>query len=359
MNQQPGGEEPPLIEFLGMITFPTSFTYQDTIVGGLSALTYHPDRDVYYVLSDDRGRVNAPRFYTVTIDIGDGRLDEGDVTFTGVGFLRDTGGRAYSPGDLDPEGLALSPGETLYISSEGDTDERIDPFVQEYGLNGRWLSALPLPEKFLPTADGSGGVRDNLALESLTRSPAGILLYTAVENALQQDGPETGLDIPSPARILVYDLATGRPGGEYVYVVEPVPASPLPAGEISNGLVELIALDDAGTFLALERAYTAGVGNTIILYTIQLSGATDVSAVAALNAGDIAVDLAGIRPVGKQFLFDVGSVVDRVDNVEGMALGPLLPDGRQTLILVSDNNFNLVQQTQFILLALDPAFRPE
>jgi hypothetical protein len=280
-------------------------------------------------------------------------LAEGDVAFMGVGFLTDENGQPYAEGSLDPEGLTLTNSGTLFISSEGDTDELIDPFIQEFGLDGRALSALPLPERFLPTADGSRGVRDNLSLESLTRSPEGNMLYTAVENALYQDGPEAGLDIPSPARILAYDLAGGRPGSEYVYVVEPVPASPLPAGEISNGLVELIALDNNGNFLALERAYSAGVGNTIILYTIQLAGAEDVSTVAALAGEEMAGNPAGFRPVAKQFLFDVGTVLESVDNVEGMALGPLLPDGRQSLILVSDNNFNLVQQTQFILLALD------
>lgn len=38
------------------------------------------------------------------------------------------------------------------------------------------------------------------------------------------------------------------------------------------------------------------------------------------------------------------------DNVKGMTLGPVLLDGRQTL--VSDNDFNPAQVTQFIILAL-------
>ena len=38
-----------------------------------------------------------------------------------------------------------------------------------------------------------------------------------------------------------------------------------------------------------------------------------------------------------------------------MTLGPRLPDGRQSLLLVSDNNFttNPPQVTQFLLFALD------
>jgi hypothetical protein len=42
-----------------------------------------------------------------------------------------------------------------------------------------------------------------------------------------------------------------------------------------------------------------------------------------------------------------------IDNIEGMTFGPPLPDGRQTLVIVSDNNFNPGQFTQFIVLAVD------
>ncbi len=36
-----------------------------------------------------------------------------------------------------------------------------------------------------------------------------------------------------------------------------------------------------------------------------------------------------------------------------MTLGPRLPDGRQSLLLVSDNNFTPGQVSQFLLFALD------
>jgi hypothetical protein len=41
-----------------------------------------------------------------------------------------------------------------------------------------------------------------------------------------------------------------------------------------------------------------------------------------------------------------------VDNLEGMTLGPRLPDGSQSLLLVSDNNFEGDRATQLILLRL-------
>ena len=40
-------------------------------------------------------------------------------------------------------------------------------------------------------------------------------------------------------------------------------------------------------------------------------------------------------------------------NVEGMTFGPDLPDGRRTLVLVSDDNFSETQVTQFLVFALE------
>ena len=36
-----------------------------------------------------------------------------------------------------------------------------------------------------------------------------------------------------------------------------------------------------------------------------------------------------------------------LDNTEGMCWGPRRPDGRRTLVVVSDDNFNARQVTQF------------
>ena len=55
----------------------------------------------------------------------------------------------------------------------------------------------------------------------------------------------------------------------------------------------------------------------------------------------------------KTLLLDLRTLGIPLDNVEGMTLGPRLPDGRQSLVLVSDNNFAAAQFTQFLLFALD------
>jgi glycerophosphoryl diester phosphodiesterase len=95
----------------------------------------------------------------------------------------------------------------------------------------------------------------------------------------------------------------------------------------------------------VERSFAVGVGNTVKIFELLTANATDVS--------DYDDGLpAGYDPVDKRLILDVGDLV-RPDNLEGMTLGPKLPNGSQSLILVSDNNFNPGQITQFILLSLD------
>ena len=58
-------------------------------------------------------------------------------------------------------------------------------------------------------------------------------------------------------------------------------------------------------------------------------------------------------PMTREVLLDLPGRYDGVliDNLEGMAWGPRLPDGRRTLILVADDNFNPEETTQFLAFA--------
>jgi myo-inositol-hexaphosphate 3-phosphohydrolase len=343
------------IEFLGELTFPTGLQFEGTEVGGLSGLTYDPGRGVFYAVSDDRSQIDPARFYTLDIDIGDGDLVAGDINFTDVTTLLGPDGQPFPALSLDPEGIALTDAGVL-ISSEGDANALVSPFVNLFSLQGQQLSALPIDAKYLPTADQSSGIRNNLAFESLTVTPDQTTLYTATENALFQDGPAATLESGSASRIIKYDLVTGEPVAEYIYVTDPVEAEPNPPGSFANnGLVELLAIDNDGTLLAIERAFSTGVGNTIKIYKVLTQGATDVSGVDAVETeiddGELAVNLD--QPAQKELLFDLADLGIPLDNVEGISFGPKLADGRQSIILVSDNNFAATQFTQFLAFAID------
>ena len=57
------------------------------------------------------------------------------------------------------------------------------------------------------------------------------------------------------------------------------------------------------------------------------------------------------QPVVKTLVLDLADAgLASVDNLEGMSWGPPLADGSRVLLLVSDNNFNPAEVTQFIAL---------
>lgn len=345
------------IDFLGEVSFVTGTQFAGTTVGGLSGITYDADKNVYYSVSDDRSEINPARFYTLDINLNDGSLDQGDVTFKAVTTLRDTNGNTFPRFSVDPEGIALSSDGTLLISSEGevrpDLGRVTNPFVNEFSINGQQISGLTLPEKFLASA-GNTGIRNNLALESLTISPDGRFLYTATENALKQDGPAASLTDESLSRILKYDLQTGELVGEFVYTVDTVADAPVPAGTFStNGLVDLLAIDNNGTLLSLERSFSNGVGNTVKLFEVRTQGALDVKGLDDLIFEEEGVPFEIDPAVSKRELLDFADLGITPDNLEGLTLGPKLADGRQSLIVVADNNFSPTQKTQIIGLALD------
>jgi hypothetical protein len=224
-------------------------------------------------------------------------------------------------------------------------------------LNGHQTRSLTIPAKFLPDGSGTQGVRNNLAFESLNKTPDERTLVTASEGALAQDGPAADVGQSSFARILEYRLSSGQPGSEYVYVVNPVAEVPVPPDQFRvNGLVELMPLDNVGTMLALERSFSVGAeggGNTIWLYEIQTQGATDVSGYSSLYPNGVNQPPVSFQPVSKRLILNVEQDLGiEPDNIEGMAFGPALPDGRLPLVLVSDNNFAANQTTQFIVLAV-------
>lgn len=333
------------LTFLGEVDIPFDASLDGLQIGGLSALTYDPAHNIYYTLSDDRS--SSARFYKVGIDLSDGHLMAGDVQFTGVQTLSQTNGQPFVANSLDPEGLTLKR-NSLYLSSEGDASALINPFVGRIGLDGQVRAQLSVNQKYYPTVDGSNGIRNNLSFEGLSATPDGTKLYVGTEDALQQDGPNADLNTGSPSRLIRYDLATGQADKEYVYETDPVQRAPDPAGAFAtNGLAEIVALDNYGHLLGLERSFATGQrGDDLRLYFINTNGATDVSDLPSL---------AGQRytPVEKTLLLDFNDLGIYIDNLEGMTLGPDLLDGQKSLLLVSDNNFAQTQVTQFLALGLD------
>jgi hypothetical protein len=342
-----GRVRPATIEFLGQAIVPTGTMFEGTVVGGLSSITYDAKAGRYYAISDDPGVLGPVRYYTLGLDVADGDLEDGDVTFLDVTTLLAPDGSPYPPSSLDPEGLTLTKDRELVVTSEGLPLVGIAPWVRCYSRDGTYLGDLPVPDVFAPNPTVSG-VRPNLGFEAAAVSPDGRHLFVGAEGAVYQDGPAASVLEGSRARVLRYHLRTGRVERQYVYETDPVAEPPVPPTQFSvNGLVELLPFNTQ-FMLAMERSFSVGApgtGNTIKLYRAEVGRADDVSGIPSLDG-------LTVRPMRKTLLLDLRTLGIPLDNVEGMVLGPRLADGRQSLILVSDNNFAATQFTQFLLFAL-------
>jgi hypothetical protein len=327
--------------------------------GGISALVATPGAsgELFGVSDAQRG----------------GRMYRFAVQRAGSSFTVSTVGVTYleappdDPNPADFEGLAILPDGAVLISSEGSSREpRRPPSIAQYGSYGEFVRNLPVRDRYMPEVTGplTKGARGNAGFESLASTSDGSL-FTAVETALVQDDDPANFDHGARTRLLEYKRRHGgfEPAREFVYELDALQRPGFAPGFYVNGLVELLVVDSA-TLLALERGYVEALGdpstgvNHIRLYQVSLTGATDVSQLDSIKGRS------DIVPVRKTLVLDLSStagldkdLAPSLDNFEGMAFGPRLPDGRPTLILVSDDNFSPRQRTWFLEFAIGSGAR--
>ena len=271
----------------------------------------------------------------------------------------------HAPADQepDPEAIVRKADGSFIVASEGTGREpRRPPTIMEFGPWGEFVRSLPIPDRYIPEVTGplTRGARGNAGFESLAITHQGDHLFAATETALVQDGEPANFDSGTRARIVKYERHNGgfAPGHEYVYDVDPLESPAFKPAFFINGLVELLALDSR-TLLALERGYIENAerpgsgANRIRIYRVSLADATDISEIDSIKGRP---DIVAAK---KTLILDLAKTAGlsqdlypALDNFEGMAFGPTLPDGRRTLVIVSDDNFNTSQRTWFLAFAI-------
>lgn len=345
------------LDFLGEYKLPKT-DFMDTPVGGLSAVTYDRRRDRFYAVSDDPSVLAPARFYTFKIAFNSPateKIEIQKVDIESVKFLTNKDGQTFAKQSITPKGIAITPEQTVFISGYSATGNSFAPFVQEFDINGKMLQSLPIPQRYVAKAvdeNKSLDIQQTSAFESLTFNPTGniptsgepVNLFTATSRALVQDQEPYSSDRGAKSRFLHYLIGYGSPVllAEYLY-----PLAPTSSSATSNSLVELLSVDLGGHFLSLERSKEQSGFNEKI-FQIATGGATDTSRIDSLKG-----EIKGVRPIKKKLLLDLKDLGIPLDNLQGMTLGPRLRDGTQSLLLVSDNNFDEQQATQFLLFRLN------
>ena len=238
-------------------------------------------------------------------------------------------------GPLDLEGLVVIPEGFIVCSEDG-------PRIVEVDREGMLRSEIHVPARFRDA-------RANKSLESLTMSPSGRFLYTTSEAALERDGAMATQAAGTRVRILRLARHEGEVS-EHAYATDPALRD---GGD--HGVSDLCALSD-DELLVLERGWMKGAGNTARIYRVKLDDGSSCLGQAVLSASaptlqkTLVADLASLRaenlPAAKQ-----PQPNPILDNYEGLTIGPVLKDGRPTIIVVSDDNGRTDQVARILVLA--------
>ena len=345
------------LRFVAEYDIPHNKVFQNTTIGGLSGIDYDRKNNIYYLISDDRSSINPARFYTARIHLNEKGIDS--VQFISVKNLLQKDGTVYPDSKQDPwhtpdpEGIRYNArAKQLVWSSEGerilkkDTTILENPSVNIISTNGNYIDSFVLPSnmRMQPTQNGP---RQNGAFEGLSFFNNYKKLLVSVEEPLFEDGARAGLNDSSAwIRIIRFDVKTKKPEAQFAYQIDPVayPANPSNAFKI-NGVPDILALNDR-QLLVIERSFSSGRRPaTIKVYLADIRAAQDISKYPSLKNRSF-------HPVQKHLLLNMDDLGIYIDNVEGVSFGPKLPNGNQTLIFVSDNNFSKDEITQFFLFEI-------
>jgi len=313
------------------------------VVGGLSGMFWQ-DRKLTAV-SDDRGKLGKPRFYQFDI-----KLTPEKVDFTIVKAQHFQG----VPKDWiqDNEGIALLSGGDMVVSTEGDNNRkpRVNPRLFVTSSLGKYKYEIAVPEKFLPETTGlqKKGVENNRAFEGLTASPQGQSLYILNEYPIIADQSDDDQNF----WLRLVEFKKGKSGfkasAEYPYMLTRSPSSSVGV-EVFRGISEILFVGD-GRFVTLERGVRltkTGIAYTGGLYFVETDGVKDVSNVQSLADGKNPA-------VKKTKLVDFEELLknQKTENYEALAWGPSLPDGRKSLLVLSDNNFSSKEKTTLLVFSV-------
>ncbi|KZX00394.1 hypothetical protein JL49_11715 [Pseudoalteromonas luteoviolacea] len=320
---------PMQLEFLDEYIIPEKLTISGDKVGGLSSIEYVDGK--YLLIADD---AKNPRYFEASIEIDKHKIRQVKFEKSHTLVSKDS-----KLGFVDPESLRAFPSSNNIIwCSEGSVKYQQAPAIYLQSNNKIYPFNLP---KMFDISDNSGP-RHNAVFEGLTLAHSGQGIWASMEGALKQDGEEATIKHGAMVRISHFDFATKQLDKQFAYYLEPLVkrAEAKPDAFRTTGLVEILQINKH-QFLTMERSFTSGLkdgGNSVSIYLIDIEKATDIKTIASLKNQQY-------QPAKKTLVLDMATIKAKlgskhIDNLEGMTFGPKLANGNQSLLMVSDNNFN-------------------
>lgn len=333
------------LQFVSEYVLKESTLFKNTIVGGLSGVDY--TNGFYYFVVDD---ANNPRFLKAKINIDKRKII--GINFEKVVFLNDSTTNFYKENSLDLESIFVDEEKQhINFSSEGSINEGKRPTIFTTDFKGNFISEYQLPKNLQSLEN----IKHNGVLEGSSKAIAENGFWSVMESPLKNDGEEpTFTKTQSPVRITYFDAESKKATKQFAYQLEKItkPAK----GDINLNGVTAILEYEKNRFFIIERTYQSGYGlygNIIRIFEAEITTeTTNILDIAALQTSKY-------TPLKKRLLINFEDIKDSltegiIDNIEGIAFGSVLENGNRSLLLVSDDNFQLYgkQLNQFILLEI-------
>lgn len=223
-----------------------------------------------------------------------------------MGTLTDAAGNPFGS-ELDIEGATALADGTFVVVSEGagELGSEGAPFILWTDSGGQFRSAFALPEWLIPSEDGTSGFQASRGPHGVAVRPgAASEVVVVMESPLRQDDPEV-------IRLTSFDVATGVPTREWSYPID-------------NGSVTVAMTDVADrAIIVLEQSTDTRERR---LFLVELDDGDEPGG----NAPG---------PLPKRLIpFADGTLGSLAwASVSG---GPLTTDGKPTIVLMTNSNFN-------------------
>ena len=243
---------------------------------------------------------------------------------------------------MDPEGIRLLPSGDLLICEE------YGPRLAVLSRDGKVQRRFNTPDTFLLRSDTPGdadyGAFPNRAWEGVAITPSGNRIVAALQSHLIQDGEvENGWLMGRDTRWTCFDQ-NGQVNSHWVYQLD----------SSKVGVSEILAVDE-DRFLVIERDGKDGADAKVKrIYLADVRKATDVSECDNLLEESRSTNRRVIqKTLFLDFLDPKFGITD--EKPEGMCWGKPLPDGRRTLWVCWDNDFDPSRNSKIACFAIAPA----
>ncbi len=238
---------------------------------------------------------------------------------------------------FDPEGMRCDKSGNLFVSDE------YGPRLLRFSATGDQTGEIDVPAPFHVSKELADGILENNSnttgrcanrgLEGLALSPCGRYLTGIMQSPLLQDcrRAESGMPMGTNSRIIRFDLVTGE-HMQFVYHHE---------GDRTL-LHEILAIDQNNYLVIEDDGLRGAEAKCKRIYRVDVAAATPVEDDCVLPDADLPQNIVAAK---KSLFIDLldpsfGIAAEIPEKIEGICWGPPLADGKRSLIVCTDNDFN-------------------